>query len=202
MFTLMRAFLFAYGGICAARIMHTQILDSILKVIVLAWHYTFIFLKKEIMANFISYYYCETVENNFWIKLKYFSYKWFAILFFFGKFKTVLVRFPCQIYFIIFKYYNAAVFLNVQRYFDQYLAIKSAQTDVKSHLKHLVKQECLLHVKVLIATLRWRTAIQVLFICFFFSHVSLVILSHELISILFLFHCKSITSKYTHIYLF
>lgn len=36
LFTLMRAFLFAYGGICAARIMHTQILDSILKVIVLA----------------------------------------------------------------------------------------------------------------------------------------------------------------------
>ncbi|VDI80258.1 ATP-binding cassette, subfamily C (CFTR/MRP), member 10 [Mytilus galloprovincialis] len=31
LFTLMRAFLFAYGGICAARIMHTQILDSILK---------------------------------------------------------------------------------------------------------------------------------------------------------------------------
>ncbi|XP_052106560.1 ATP-binding cassette sub-family C member 10-like isoform X1 [Mytilus californianus] len=31
LFTLMRAFLFAYGGICAARIMHIKILDSILK---------------------------------------------------------------------------------------------------------------------------------------------------------------------------
>ncbi|KAH3746373.1 hypothetical protein DPMN_180780 [Dreissena polymorpha] len=31
-FTLLRAFLFAYGGVCAARTIHTRLLSNILKV--------------------------------------------------------------------------------------------------------------------------------------------------------------------------
>ena len=40
LFTLMRAFLFAYGGICAAQVLHTRILTSILKVNKMKEEYT------------------------------------------------------------------------------------------------------------------------------------------------------------------
>lgn len=60
LFTLMRAFLFAYGGICAAQYLHTKLLSVILKVSKLSLNYVYFehesnsFMQAKLMLNFVN----------------------------------------------------------------------------------------------------------------------------------------------------
>ena len=63
-FTLFRAFLFAYGGICAAKLLHHNLLDTILKVII----FTYYIIYRSDNA-YIDEDYCEICFSIFTFKI-------------------------------------------------------------------------------------------------------------------------------------
>jgi hypothetical protein len=60
----------------------------------------------------------------------------------------------------------AFVCFNAQVWRYRHLAKNSAQTCARGRLELAVRCECLHHVEGLTVTLRWRTAIKALFLCF------------------------------------
>ena len=78
---------------------------------------------------------------------------------------------------------------------NRHLAKNSAQTGARGRLELAVGCERLLRVEGLTVTLRWRTAIKALFLCFGFCYVRVGILCHEFIHHIpsFLLHWQSLS---------